>query len=405
MKFGLIGKTLKHSYSKIIHEQFLEYKYDLVSIEEDEIQSFIENDEYKGFNVTIPYKKTIIPFCEAVSDEALKIGSVNTVIKKDGKLFGYNTDYAGFLKMANRANISFLGKKVAVLGSGGTYNTAFSVVQDNGAREIISVSRSGKYNYENINEWDDCEIIINTTPVGMYPNNGDSIIDIDNFKNLEGVIDVIYNPLKTKLVFEAEKRGIKAVGGLYMLVYQAKEAFEIFTGKKLSDEKVDLVYNSLVKNMENLVFIGMPGSGKSTAGEFCAKNYGRELLDIDEMIVKKAGMTIPEIFEKYGEDYFRDLETECAKEAGKQTGKIISCGGGIIKRKENLYPLAQNAKICWIKRDLSALATDGRPLSKDINALIQMEKERMPKYEAFKDLCIENNSDLDTFYKNLKGLV
>ena len=404
MKFGLIGRTLKHSYSKIIHEKFGAYQYDLVSMEEEEIRGFIKNPEYKGFNITIPYKKTIIPFCESISDEAKKIGSVNTVIKKDGKLFGYNTDYAGFLAMAKRGGVEFFNKTVAILGSGSTYNTAYAVAKDCGAKEIISVSRNGKFSYDNISDWNKCEIIINTTPVGMYPNNGDSIIDLESFKNLEGVIDVIYNPLKTKLVFEAEKRGFKAVGGLYMLVFQAKEAFEIFTGEKFSNDKTDEVYNSLTQSMENIVFIGMPGSGKSTAGKFVSEFYKKELLDIDEMIVKKAGMSIPEIFERFGEDHFRNLETECAKEAGKLTGKIISCGGGIIKRAENLYNLAQNGKICWIKRDLENLATDGRPLSSGYEALVKMEKERTPKYQAFADEIIENNGDLASFYEALKKL-
>ena len=404
MKFGLIGKTLKHSYSKIIHEMFGSYSYDLVSIEEAKIQEFIKNPEYMGFNVTIPYKKTIMKFCDNISDEAKKIGSVNTVIKKDGKLFGYNTDYRGFLAMTKRGGIDLFDKTVAILGSGGTYNTAYAVAKDSGAKEIISVSRNGDFNYNNIEEWNNCEIIINTTPVGMYPNNGDSIIDLDEFKNLEGVIDVVYNPLKTKRVFEAEKRGLKAIGGLYMRVFQAKEAFEIFTGMKISDAKTNEVYNSLIQSIENIVFIGMPGSGKSTAGKFLSEFYGKELFDIDEKIEKKANMSIPEIFEKFGEDYFRDLETECVKEAGKLTGKIISCGGGVIKRDENLYHLAQNGKICWIKRDLNKLETKERPLSVDFEALLKMEKERMPQYQCFADVTIENDGNLSLFYDNLKRL-
>ncbi len=404
MKFGLIGKTLKHSYSKIIHEMFGRYTYDLVSMEENEIAAFVKNPEYAGFNVTIPYKKTIIPFCSEISAEAEKIGSVNTVIKRDGKVLGYNTDYAGFLALSKLAGIDFCGKKVAIMGSGGTYNTALAVVKDNGASEIASVSRNGEYNYENIEKWNDCEILINTTPVGMYPENGGSVVSLDDFKSLEGVIDVIYNPLKTKLVHDAEKKGLKAIGGLFMLVFQAKEAFEIFTGEKIPDEVTKKVYDTLIADMTNIVFVGMPGSGKTTAGEFCAKYFKKELLDIDEMIVKKAEMLIPEIFEKYGEDYFRDLESECAAMAGKQTGKIISCGGGIVKRKENLYPLAQNGKIYRIKRDLDSLATDGRPLSKDIETLKKMGEERNPLYEAFADFVIENNGTEDELFEKLKKL-
>ncbi len=401
MKFGLIGKTLKHSYSKIIHENFREYSYDLLSLEEEDISSMLENPEYSGFNITIPYKKTIIPFCDSISKEAEKIGSVNTVIKKDGKLLGFNTDYAGFLAMAKRAGIDFFGKKIAILGSGGTYSTAFAVTSDEGAREIVSVSRSGEFNYENISLWKDAEIIINTTPVGMFPNNGDSIINIDDFKNLEGVIDVIYNPLKTRLVLDAEKKGIKVTGGLYMLLFQAKEAFEIFTGKKFPDEKTEEIFNSLTKDTENIVLIGMPGCGKSTAGRFLSEYTGKELLDTDALIEEKFNMKPADILKKYGEDHFRDLEAECIKDIGKLTGKIISCGGGIVKREENFYSLKQNGKIILIKRDINNLATDGRPLSSSIDALLKMEKERMPLYEALKDITIENNDDLSSFKEKL----
>ncbi len=401
MKFGLLGKTLKHSYSKIIHEKFGEYSYDLLSLEEEAIPSMLENPEYSGFNITIPYKKTIIPFCHKISKEAEKIGSVNTVIKKDGKLLGFNTDYAGFLAMAKRACIDFAGKKVAILGSGGTYSTAFAVASDEGAREIISVSRGGKFNYENISLWNDAEIIINTTPVGMFPNNGDSIININDFKNLEGVMDVIYNPLKTRLIYETEKKGIKATGGLYMLVFQAKEAFGIFTGKIFSDEKTEEIFQSLTKDTENIVLIGMPGCGKSTAGKFLSEYTGKELLDTDALIEEKFNMKPAEILKKYGEDHFRNIESECIRDAGKLTGKIISCGGGIVKREENFYHLKQNGKILFIKRDLKSLATDGRPLSSSFDALLKMEKERIPLYEALKDITIENNDDLSSFKEKL----
>lgn len=405
MKYGLIGKTLKHSYSKIIHESFGKYTYDLLSMTEDEIPSFLKNDEYAGFNVTIPYKQTIIPFCDEVSEEAKKIGSINTVVKKNGLIYGYNTDYAGFLAMSKRAGISFEGKKVAILGSGGTYKTAYSVVCDNNPKEVISVSRNGEYNYENIDRFSDCQIIINTTPVGMYPDNGSTIVDIGDFKNLEGVIDVIYNPLKTKPVLDAEKKGLKATGGLYMLVFQAKEAYELFTGTKIPDALTEKVYNDLVKQMTNLVFIGMPGSGKSVSGEIASEIFKREVLDIDALIEEKAGITIPQIFQQYGEDYFRKLETECAVEVGKKTGKIISCGGGIIKCNENLYHLAQNGKIILIKRNLEDLAKEGRPLSKDMAALKKMERERTPLYESFADYVIENNSDLYSLHKKIESLL
>ena len=401
MKFGLIGKTLKHSYSKIIHEKFCEYSYDLLSIEEDAIPSVLKNPEYSGFNITIPYKKTIIPFCDTISKEAEKIGSVNTVIKKDGRILGFNTDYAGFSAMVKRADIDFSEKKVAILGSGGTYSTAFAVASDLGAREIVSVSRNGEFNYENISLWNDAEILINTTPVGMFPNNGDSIINIDDFKNLQGVIDVIYNPLKTRLILDAEKKGIKATGGLYMLVFQAKEAFEIFTEKKFPDDKTEEIFHALTRDAQNIVFIGMPGCGKSTAGKLLSEYCNKDFLDTDALIEEKLNMKPAEIIKKYGEDYFRNIEAECVREAGKLTGKIISCGGGIVKREENFYSLKQNGKIIFIKRDLKSLATEGRPLSSSLDALLKMEKERTPLYEAFCDLKIENNCDINMFKKNL----
>ena len=405
MKYGLIGKTLKHSYSKLIHEAFKSYTYDLLSMSEDEIPEYMKNDEYAGFNVTIPYKETIIPYCDELSCEAEKIGSVNTVVKKNGKVYGYNTDYAGFEALAKRVGIDFFGKKVVILGSGGTYKTVYSVVSDRNAREIISVSRKGRYNYDNIEEWCDAQIIVNTTPVGMYPDNGLTLLNLDAFHALEGVIDVIYNPLKTKLVYDAEKKGIKSTGGLYMLVFQAKEAYELFLGKKIPDKKVEKIYNDLLSKMTNIVFIGMPGSGKSTAGRIASEVFGRELIDIDALVEKNAKMSIPDIFDKFGEAHFRNIESECAEETGKLTGKVISCGGGIIKKSENLYPLAQNGKILWIKRDLNLLATDGRPLSKDIEALKKMEVERTPLYESFADEIINNDESLDILRNKIKNIL
>lgn len=401
MKYGLIGKTLKHSYSKIIHEMFGKYQYELINAEENELEALLKNDEYSGFNVTIPYKKTIIPYCDEISEEAKKIGSVNTVLKKNGRILGYNTDYDGFLALAKKNGISFKGKKTAVLGSGGTCNTVCAAAKDNGAGEIIVVSRNGEYNYQNADKWKDSEIIINTTPVGMYPNNGEGLIDIADFEKCVGVIDVIYNPLKTRLVYDAEKRGIKSTGGLYMLLYQAKRAFEIFTGEEISELELAGYYEKLKKSIMNIVFIGMPGSGKSTAGEYYAKMRGKKLFDTDRLTEKKAEMKIPEIFEKYGEETFRKFEAECVRESGKQKNSVIACGGGVVKNEENLYHLAQNGKIVWIKRSLNSLATDGRPLLKNAEMLSKMEEERKPLYEAFAEFIIENDDKLEDFYKKL----
>lgn len=397
MKYALIGKTLAHSYSKIIHEAMGEYEYDLVPLLEDEVRDFALNCPYGGFNVTIPYKQTIMPFCDYISPQALKIGSVNTVLKKDGKLYGYNTDYDGFEALSKRGGIDFKNKKVAILGSGGTYLTAKAVATDCGAKEIISVSRNGEFNYGNINAWNDCDIIINTTPVGMYPKNGESIISLDDFPKCRGVIDVIYNPYKTRLIFEAEQRGIPAIGGLYMLVYQAKRAFEIFLGKELSLEKTEEIFKKLRRDMTNIIIVGMPGSGKSTLGKLIAKETGREFIDTDEEIVKEAKMTISEIFEKYGEGHFRSLESEIALKCGSLSGKVIATGGGIVTVPQNLYSLKQNSTIYYIKRDTDKLSMKGRPLSTDRERLYKMEKERAPLYERFSDKIIDNNCDKSEF--------
>lgn len=397
MKYALIGKTLVHSYSKIIHEAMGEYEYDLVSLSEDEVGSFARNCNYGGFNVTIPYKQTIMPFCDFISPQAVKIGSVNTVLKKDGKLYGYNTDYDGFDALAKRGGIDFANKKVAILGSGGTYLTAKAVVSDSGAKEIISVSRNGEFNYTNINKWNDCEIIINTTPVGMYPKSGESVISLEDFPKCQGVIDVIYNPCKTRLIFEAQQKGIPAIGGLYMLVYQAKRAFEIFLGKELSLEKTEEIFQKLCRDMTNIILIGMPGCGKSTLGKLIAKETNREFMDTDEEIVKEAKISIPEIFEKYGEEHFRTLESEIALKCGSLSGKVIATGGGIVTKERNLYALKQNSTIYYIKRDTDKLSMKGRPLSKDRERLYEMEKERTPLYERFADKIIDNNGDITEF--------
>lgn len=397
MKYALIGKTLKHSYSKIIHEAMGEYKYDLVELEENQVEDFVKNCPYGGFNVTIPYKQTVMPFCDYISPQAMSIGSINTILKKDGKIMGYNTDYDGFLALSNMAGIDFKGKKVAILGSGGTYLTAKAVVTDCGAKEIVSVGTKKEFNYGNKKKWNDCEIIINATPVGMFPHNGESLISLDDFPNCCGVIDVIYNPQKTRLVFEAEKKNIPAIGGLYMLVYQAKRAFEIFLGKDFPLDETIKIYNNLFKSMTNIILIGMPGCGKSTLGKKIASQLGREFIDTDEEIVKKAKMSIPEIFEKFGEEHFRKIESEVALQCGSLSGKVISTGGGIVTKDENLYSLWQNGTVYHIKRDVSKLSIKGRPLSTNRERLILMEKERKPLYEKFSHKTIDNNRNIKDF--------
>lgn len=397
MKCALIGEKLSHSFSKIIHEAMGEYEYDLVSLPKGTLEEFVRDNQYDGFNVTIPYKKDIMKFCDCISPSAKKIGCVNTVKRVNGKLYGYNTDYDGFDALAKKSNINFDGKKVAILGSGGTSLTAYAVISDSNASDIKIISRNGKYNYENISLWNDCQIIINTTPVGMFPHNGETPIDISDFPDCEGVLDVVYNPLTTKLIFDAKEKGISAENGLYMLVYQAKKAFEIFTGKCLPDDKSEKIYTDLYKQMSNIVLIGMPGCGKSTIGKKISELTGKEFIDTDEKIVEKSGITIPEIFEKYGEKHFRDIECETASQIGKLSGKVIATGGGIVTNDANLYSLKQNGIIYYITRDLSDLETLGRPLSKDIQTLRKMELTRKPLYEKFADKIIKNDTDINNF--------
>lgn len=397
MKYALIGEKLSHSFSKIIHEAFGKYKYDLISLPLDDLEKFTNNNEYDGFNVTIPYKKSIMQFCDYISPSAQKIGCVNTVHKINGKLYAYNTDFDGFKANAKRGGIDFSGKKIAILGSGGTSLTAKAVATDQGAREIIIVSRKGAYSYDNIELWNDCEIIINTTPVGMFPDNGKSPLNLKDFPNCQGVIDVIYNPIKTKLVFDAESLGITGINGLYMLVYQAKSAFEIFTGEKISEDKTEEIYQNLYKDMSNIILIGMPGSGKSTLGKKIASSLNREIIDTDEEIVKLSNMTIPDIFQKYGEEYFRKIEADVARKCGGLSGKVIATGGGIVTNPNNFYSLKQNGILYYVKRDINNLSTKGRPLSKDLNHLKEMEKIRAPLYEKFADKTIDNNINLKNF--------
>ncbi|MBR3842375.1 MAG: AAA family ATPase [Christensenellaceae bacterium] len=393
--YGLCGRTLRHSYSKIIHEYLGNSGYKLLSLEKDELYELFESKGFKALNVTIPYKQDALMLCDVVSDEAKAIGSVNTVVNKNGKLYGYNTDIDGMRLLAKKAGISLSGKKVLVLGSGGTSLTARALAKSEGAKEILVVSRSGEVNYDNVYDESDAEIIINTTPVGMFPNNGKAAVDLSRFPKLTGVLDAVYNPLKTELILEAESLGIPAAGGLFMLVAQAKRAEELFFDKVIADEENERVYRTLMQSFRNIVLIGMPGCGKTTVGKALAKKLGREFVDIDALIEKNAKKSIPEIFANDGEEVFRRFETEAAIEAGKMTGKIIACGGGIVTRERNYRPLKQNALIVRLVRSLDRLAMDGRPLSSSRERLTEMQKEREPLYLRFADVSFENNTTIE----------
>ena len=394
MEYGLIGAKLGHSYSVPIHAQLGTYDYRLYEHDEQSFVDLLKTRPFKGPNVTIPYKKLAYEMCDELSDAARDIGSVNTLIaRKDGTLYGHNTDIGGFIAMTNHAGIDVSGKKCAILGSGGTSLTAQAAVKRMNAREIIVVSRKGPVDYETLyREHADTEIIVNTTPVGMYPFTGQKPADISRFPGLSGVLDVIYNPDKTALILDAEARGIPASGGLYMLVAQAREAAELFTGKDIPESETDRIHTNIRTGMLNLVLIGMPGSGKSSVGRGLALRMGRDFIDCDAEIVRRAGKTIPEIFAQDGEQAFRDLESRVVSDLCKQSRLVIATGGGAVLRPENVRAMRQNGKCLMLTRDLSALSTEGRPLSTSAEALKSMWEARKPIYLSAADVIIENNS-------------
>lgn len=389
---GLLGEKLSHSYSPQIHRHLGEYDYLLFEKNADELDAFLKNGNFHGINVTIPYKKAVIPYCHTLSSQAKILGAVNTIVRlDDGTLMGHNTDYSGFRSMALRLGISYKNKKVLVLGSGGASNTVCKVMEELGA-EVVIVSRNGENNYQNLSKHKDCAIIVNATPVGMYPHNGVSPVDLDIFPNLEGVMDLIYNPAKTKLLLDAENRGIPTENGLWMLVAQAKESAQWFTEKKISDDVIAQIYNTLKKQMENIILVGMPGSGKSTVGKLLSDKTGKKFVDADAEIEAFAGCSIPEIFKKQQEEGFRKIETQVLTELGKKTGMVIATGGGCVTKEENLSLLKQNGTIIWLKRDISALPTDGRPLSL-AGSLYHMYEVRKPMYKRFADFTVQNNAE------------
>lgn len=395
IEYGLIGEKLSHSFSQLIHNRLGEYKYELISLSPDELVTFMAARRFKGLNVTIPYKKDVIPFCDDLSNAARRIGSVNTLlVRSDGTLYGHNTDYDGFVYAAKKAGISFKDKKVLILGSGGTSLTACVAAEDLGASEIIVVSRNGKVNYANLYEQKDAGVIVNTTPVGMYPNNGTSLVDLSCFPSLSGVIDVIYNPLRTALLLQAESLGIKCTSGLPMLVAQAKAASELFFSKEISDFETERIYSTLLGKVTNVVLIGMPGSGKTTLGLAVAKKLDRKFVDTDILITERAGMSVPEIFECFGEAHFRNLEREAVADVSKEKGLVIAVGGGAVMDIKNRDALRQNGRVYYITRDIEKLETNGRPLSSSIEALRKLKAERAPVYSTLSNKTIINDGAL-----------
>lgn len=397
--YGLIGGKLGHSYSKIIHEKIADYTYELLPLPtEAEARTFMERRAFAAINVTIPYKQLVIPYCDVVDPKAQAIGAVNTIVNRDGKLYGYNTDYAGFAYLAGAHSVDFAGKTVLILGTGGTHSTVTAVCRDGGAKEILTASRTGKGDallYGEAMHRPDVQIIVNTTPCGMFPNVGQCLIDPKAFPALEAVLDVVYNPFRTELLLRAEDCGVTAAGGFEMLVAQAVFATEHFTGRQLDTAAIiPAVSRELRHQLANVSIIGMPGCGKSTVGAALAKRLDKKFVDLDAEIERRTGHNIPDIFAQEGEAAFRRYETDVLAEVAKGNGQVIACGGGVIKSPANTRALRQNGPVLWVRRPLEALATGGRPLSKGGAALKQLEAERTPLYEAASTVVLENNGSL-----------
>ena len=394
MFYGLIGAKLGHSYSRPIHDFFGDYEYKLFELSADEIKSFLDTEGLSGFNITIPYKREIIKYLDGLDDISERLGAVNTVVKKDGKWLGFNTDYEGVKEAFLRAGVDVNDKKTLVLGTGGASTAVIAYLFDNGAI-VKNVSRSGELNYSNVYNESDAEIIVNATPVGMYPNAGETLLDLNRFFNLSFAFDLIYNPRKTRFLLDAEKLGVKTCNGLPMLVYQAKKSHDIFCGKALSQEKAEKCIKRIDDDTKNVVLIGMSGVGKSVIAKRIGEKTGKPVFDTDEEIVKRAGKTIRAIFNEDGEEVFRKLESEVIKELCSLRGIVISTGGGAVVKPENEYPLKSNGILIRIVRKKEDLSTEGRPLVKDRSAIDRLLKEREPLYRKFADFTVENNGTVD----------
>ena len=392
MKCGLLGRKLGHSYSPQIHALLGDYSYQLFEKEPEEIGDFLKNGDFTGLNVTIPYKKEVIPFLDELSPAAARLGAVNTIVRRDGKLIGHNTDYFGFRWLVRESGLQVAGKKALVLGSGGASSTAAAVLQELGATVIV-ISRSGENNYGNLDRHADAAVIANTTPVGMYPNTGKSALSLEGFPRLEGVLDAVYNPARTQILLDAERRGLAAVNGLWMLVAQAKESAEWFTGEEIPDSRIAKIHHALRLQMENIILIGMPGCGKTAVGQQLAQKLGKKFVDADESLEARVCRKITDIIPNDGEAAFREMESETLAELGKQSGLVIATGGGCVTQPQNYPLLHQNGTIFWLKRELDKLPTDGRPLSQK-GTLGQMYEARMPLYLRFADAAISNDGSI-----------
>ena len=402
MEYGLIGEKLGHSASKEIHEQLADYSYELHPLTKEDFPIFMEEKAFRALNVTIPYKQAVIPYLTAMDENAKAIGAVNTIVNQNGSLYGYNTDMPGFLYMVKKNGIDMEGKKVVVLGNGGASQAIQAGVKKmNPAKMIVVGNRTikeGVLTYEQCFALhSDADIVVNTSPVGMYPNVNFSPVDLTHFPQCQAVIDIIANPLTTKLVAQARELGMKGITGLEMLIAQAKYAVEHFLDKTIDEQIIDSIYQKLYVDQANLILIGMPSAGKTTIGKILAQKLNREFIDMDEMIVENTGKSIPEIFDEKGEQGFRAAETQAAYAISKLNGKVISTGGGIIKYKANIDLLRQNGIVIFIDRDLNKLITtdSNRPLSSSSEAVRKMYEERIDYYRLYADHIIDNNKTID----------
>ena len=390
MECGLLGRTLGHSYSPQIHRHLGDYRYRLFEREPEELENFLKNGSFSGLNVTIPYKQAVLPYLDQLTPEARRLGNVNTIVRRaDGSLLGHNTDYFGFASLLDRSGLEIGGKKVLALGTGGASHTVQAVLRDRGARVVV-ISRSGENNYGNLDRHADAALIVNATPVGMYPHVEEQTVTLEKFPHLEGVLDLIYNPARTKILMDAENRGLVAMNGLWMLVAQAWESAQWFTGSSLPEEKIPEIHRLLRLQMENILLIGMPGCGKTTVGKLLAEKTGKTFVDADAELEHRFGVSIPDVIHRQGEPAFRELESQTLGELGKQSGLVVATGGGCVTREENYPLLHRNGRLILLDRALERLSTAGRPLSQR-DGVQELYRVRRPLYQRFADGVVDNN--------------
>ncbi len=408
MEYGCIGEKLSHSFSKEIHNLLADYDYRLIELKREELKDFFYRKEFKAINVTIPYKLDVIQYLDWISDEAKEINAVNTIVNKNGKLYGYNTDFYGLKALIQKKIESFEGKTVAILGSGGTSNTAFAVSKNLCAEKVVRVSRTKKSGFITYDElysnFKDCEVLINTTPCGMFPDSNEVPVDITRLPKVEMVFDVVYNPLKTKLVAEAEKQGVKTANGLFMLVAQAAYAVEKFIDTEISESKIDDVYQKICKDKINIVLIGMPGCGKTSVGKALENKLSKKLIDSDFVLTEKANKTIPEIFGDFGEEYFRNLEKDVIQNVSSFNSQIIATGGGVVLNSQNIDNLKSNGRVYFIDRPIDLLVTtDDRPLSSNRQDLEKRYNERYGLYTASADVIIDGTGTVNEVAERIEA--